>query len=58
MTEKTKSLINLYTYRDDLINAKNRLRWYQFKKRRDFNKDIKKYKDDIEVIFEEEILKY
>ena len=58
MKEKMKSLINLYTYRDDLIRAKNKLRWYQFKKRRDFNIDIKKYKDDIEVIFEEEILKY
>jgi len=58
MKEKTKTLINLYTYRDDLINTKNKLKWYQFKKRRDFNKDIKKYKDDIEVLFEEEILKY
>lgn len=57
MKEKLKLLTTLYIYRDDLINARHKLRWYQFKKRREFNKDIKGYEREIDYVFEKEILK-
>lgn len=57
MEQNLTLLTTLSVYKDDLIRARNKLKWYQFKKRRNYNKDIKKYQRDIDYIFECEILK-
>ncbi|MBL7045376.1 MAG: hypothetical protein ISR98_02140 [Parcubacteria group bacterium] len=53
-----KKLTTLFIYRNELSNAKRKLKWWQFKKNKNFNDDIKIYNKQIDQIIEEEILKY
>jgi|TARA_Y100000310_G_C20689413_1_gene821220 hypothetical protein len=53
-----KKATTLFIYRDELANAKRKLKWWQFKKRKDFNNDIKSYTKQIDEVLEEELLKY
>jgi len=52
------TLTTLFVYRDELSNARRKLKWYEFKKKREFDIDIKGYTKQIDEIIEEELLKY
>ena len=50
------NLIDFIAYRDDVIKAKARLKWYDFKMKKDYAKDLRYYQKEINRLWDKRIL--
>ena len=50
------NLIQLIKYRDNVKKAKSRLRWYDFKMKKDYAKDLRYYQDEINRLWNKRIM--
>ena len=48
--------MDFITYRDNVIKAKTRLKWYNFKMKRTYTKDLRYYQNEINNLWDKRIL--